>query len=129
MFLKEKHTGQIKVRMCDGGRKKRSKSNKKSATYPIEATESVLIATSIDSTKRRDITVVDVLEAFLTANMDEEVILLLIGELSEIMESISPTAYKDYVSIGNTGENMLYVRLDKALYSCLCSVLLFYKKL
>ena len=65
----------------------------------------------------------------LTANMDEELILLLTGELAEIMESISPTIYRDYVSINKTGEKMLYGWLEKALYGCLCSAHLFYKKL
>ena len=109
MFLKEKRMGYIKGCMCANGRKQRSNSNKKSATSPTAVTKSLLITTAINATERRDVAMVDFLEAFLTANMDEEVILMLTGKIAEIMESISPKTYRDYVPIVTTGKNMLYV--------------------
>ena len=37
--------------------------------------------------------------------MDKEVILLLTGELVEIIQSVSPKAYQDYMSVGKIGKN------------------------
>ena len=49
------------------------------------ALESVLITSSIDSQKRMDVEVVDIPEAFLTANIDEDVIMVLQGIIAKIM--------------------------------------------
>ena len=68
--------------MCADGRKQRRKSDKKSATSPTADTESVLITTEIGATESRDVAVVDVPGALLTANIDEEVIVLLTGKLA-----------------------------------------------
>ena len=45
------------------------------------------------------------------------------------MEAISQNTYTEYVSVGKNGRKILYVRLQKALYVCLHSALLFYRKL
>ena len=71
MFLKEKRMGQIKGRMCADGRKQQRKSNKKIAISPTAATESVLITTEINSTKRRNAAVVDTPGSLLTDDMDK----------------------------------------------------------
>ena len=71
MFPKEMRTGKIKGRMCADGRKQQKKSDKKSATSPTSATESVLISTAIDATARRDVALVDAQGDFLTSDMDK----------------------------------------------------------
>ncbi len=45
------------------------------------------------------------------------------------MVKFAPQVYRKYVTLGNKGEPMLYVTLQKALYGCLRSALLFYLKL
>ena len=45
------------------------------------------------------------------------------------MELISPSLYREYVSVGNNRKKILYVRLQKALYGRLYRNLLFYCKL
>ena len=64
------------------------------------ATEAVLITTVIDVTKGCNVTVVNVPGAFLTADMDEDVLLFLNGTLAEVMESIEPSLYARYMMQG-----------------------------
>ena len=61
--------------------------------------------------------------------MGDEFIIVLEGELAEIMEEIYQSTYRRYVSLGKNRINIPFVRLHKALYGFLCSALLFYRKL
>ena len=67
--------------------------------------------------------------AFLHTATDENVIVLLIGELCELMVRLSPKIYRKYVNIGRGGKPMLYVKLLKSVYGLMISALLFYRKL
>jgi len=71
----------------------------------------------------------DIPGAFLNAENDEYIIMLLRGKLAELMVQIDPQLYRKYVTFGQKGQPMLYVKLNKALYGLLKSALLFYKKL
>ena len=53
---------------------------------------------------------------------------MLRGTLEEMMVAADPALYRPFVSY-ETGNAVIYVRLQKALYVCLKSALLFYKKL
>ena len=52
----------------------------------------------------------------------------LIGKLSELMVKTAPKVYRKYVVIEKR-EMVLYVQILKALYRCLRSALLLYRKL
>jgi hypothetical protein len=93
------------------------------------ALECVLITATIDAFERRDVEIVYVPGAFLTADMDEEVIMCLRGRLAELMVKTAPNIYLKFISIDNKGDSILYVKLQKALYGCLRIALLFYLKL
>jgi hypothetical protein len=129
MFLKEKRDGTIKRRTCADGRKKCEGSTKSDATSPMIALEYVLITATIDAFERRDVAIVDVPGAFLTADMDEEVIMCLRGRLVELMVKTAPNIYRKFISLDKKGNSILYVKLQKALYGCLRSALLLYLKL
>ena len=73
----------------------------------------------------RGMTVVDVPGAFITAHMDEEVYMLLDGEMMEAMRRIVPETYAKYVFKNTRGRSMLYMRLNKVLYGCLRAALFF----
>ena len=45
------------------------------------------------------------------------------------MVGVNPELYREYITTSPRGQPMLYVKLNKALYSLLRSALLFYKKL
>ena len=74
-------------------------------------------------------TTLDIANAFLQADNDETVNMLLRGKLAEMMVRIDPALYREYVTYSANGVPMLYVRLSKALYGMLRAALLFYKRL
>ena len=60
--------------------------------------------------KRRDMYMVDIYGSFLTVDMDEEVIVLLWGRISELMVNTELSIYQNFVTIEN--EHMvLYFKL------------------
>ena len=61
--------------------------------------------------------------------MDEEVIILIEGDLVEIMQEIYSITYREYLYVGKNGKKILYVRLQKEIYGCLRSNFLFCPKL
>jgi hypothetical protein len=89
----------------------------------------VLITATIKGFERRDVAIVDVPGSFLTADMDKEVTMCLRGRLAELMVKTAPNIYRKFISLDNEDNSILYVKLQKALYGCLRSALLFYLKL
>ena len=61
----------------------------------------VLITLEIDTHKRRDMSVVDISGSFLTVDMDEEVIVVLWGRLSELTVNTEPSIYRNFATIEN----------------------------
>jgi hypothetical protein len=129
MFLKENRDGSIKGRACADGRKQREGSTKSDATSPAVALESVLITATIYAFEKREMAIMDVPGAYLTADMDEEVFMCLRGKLAELMVKTAPEIYRKYIYVGPDNKPVLYLKLQKALYGCLRSALLFYLKL
>ena len=72
--------------------------------------------------------VVDILGAELNTNMDCEVHVVFRGTFSELMVAVNPSLYQTFVSYV-TGLAVMYIWLQKELYSCLKSALLLYEKL
>jgi hypothetical protein len=128
MFLKEKRDGTIKGRKCADGRKQRETAEPGAATPPTVSLESVLITSTIEAYEGREVAVVDIPGAYLIADMDEEVIMLLRGRLAELMVKTAPNIYRNYITVDAKNQPVLYVKLQKALYGCLRSALLFYLK-
>jgi hypothetical protein len=60
--------------------------------------------------------------------MDEEVSMLLRGRLVELMVTNAPNIYRKYITVDANNQPVLYIKLQKALYGCLPSALLFYLK-
>lgn len=61
--------------------------------------------------------------------MDEDVIMVLKGELADMMTQIAPEIYRKYITVDRKGTRILYVKLQKALYGLMRASLLFYRKL
>ena len=68
--------------------------------------------------------VVDIPGAYLGADMDNELHVVFSGTLADMVVVDDPALYQPFVSY-ETGNLFLYVRLQKALYGCLKSKLLF----
>ena len=103
MFLTERQDGSIKVRQ--------SNENNKNAYK-----------------KMCEGAIVNLLEAFLHAENDEDVVMYIQGRLAELLVMLAPQAYSKYIAI-QKGQKVLYVKMHKALYGMLKSALLFYRKL
>ena len=89
----------------------------------------MLITITIDVSENKYVAIVDVTGAFLTADMDKEVIIVLEGEFAKIMEEIYPSTYREYVSLVKNIRKVLYVQLQNVLYQCIHSNIIFYRKL
>ena len=110
------------------GRKQQEKIEPKDATIPTVSTEAVMLTATINELEGRDVAVIDITGAYLSADMDNEVHVVFRGTLAEIMVMSDPALYWPFVSY-ETGNPVLYVRLQKELYGCLKSALLLYEKL
>ena len=85
LFFKEKRMGDIKGRACINGAPQRSYIPKEDAASPTVSTESTFITASITTHERQVVRCYDVPSAFVNTNVDEEVIMVLKGDLTEMM--------------------------------------------
>ena len=131
LFFTEKRDDTIKARLVGDGSKQRTYDgyDKSKGSSPTCATDSIFLTGVIDARERRAVAMLDIENAFLHAENDEKVLVLLRGRLAELMVKVDPSLYRKYVATSEKGVTMLYVKLTKALYGLLCSALLFYKKL
>ena len=70
-----------KGKWSGGWEKKREKIEPKDATFPIVSTESVMLTATIDALEGRDVAVVDIIGAYLSADMDKKVHVVFRGTL------------------------------------------------
>jgi hypothetical protein len=91
MFLKEKRDGNIKGRACSDGRKQCKTAAPGDMVSLTVTVESVMITATVEAHEGRDVAVVDFPGAFLSADMDEEVIMTLRGRLAELMVKTART--------------------------------------
>jgi hypothetical protein len=61
--------------------------------------------------------------------VDKDVLMVLKGDLTEMMVQIAPVIYRKYVTLDKKGTKILYVKLQKALYGLMRASLPFYHKL
>ena len=84
IFIKEKWDGTVKGRACVDGLPQQKTTSKESAASPTVATESVFLTCLILAYERRHHRSYDVLSAFVNTNLDEEVNVVLRGDLAEL---------------------------------------------
>jgi hypothetical protein len=97
MFLKEKRDGKIKGRTVAGGNKQRDYISKEGASSLTVTTESVLLLCIIDDEEERDVTVINIPNAFIQTRVEDEkdmAMTKLRGVLVDILVAIAPNIYK-----------------------------------
>ena len=124
-FIKMKRSGKLKSRACANGKKQRRYIKKENVTSPTIQLESLILSMVIDAFEGRDVATADVVGAYLKTHMKEEVHIKLVGEAAEIMCDVN-AKYKDNI-VMEKGKKTLYMRLNKALYGCMQSALLWYE--
>jgi hypothetical protein len=121
-LVKEKKSGKLKGRTCVDGSTQRSMYEKSETSSPTVSTDSLMYSAIIDAKEGRDVATADVVGAYLNADMDRFTLMKLMGEAVTIMLDVCDS-YQKYVTQEN-GKPVLYLRLKKALYGCVRSVLL-----
>ena len=115
--------------MCADSQKQRGDWTKQETTSPTVSTEAVFITAVIDAHKEHDVACFDIPGAFLHADSDKDITMILKGRLAELMVKVAPNLYRKYISVDAKGSAILYVKMQKAIYGLLRSALHFYKKL
>jgi hypothetical protein len=93
--------------------------------------EAVMITCMIDALKDRDITVIDIPNAFVqnvVKDEEQRVIVCIRGPLVDILVSIAPDVDGPYVSTNEAGQKVLLVQCLNAVYETMVAALLYYKK-
>jgi hypothetical protein len=129
LFLKEKRCGKIKGRVCVNGAPQRAYIPKEDAALPTVSTELMFITSAIAASQKRHVQCYNVLSTFVNTDVDENVLMVLKGELAEMMVHIAPQIYCKHNTVDRKGTPVLYVKLQKELYGLMQASLLFYRKL
>jgi hypothetical protein len=131
MFLKEKRNRKIKGRTVARGNKQRDYISKEDASSPTVTTESVLLSCIIDAEEERDVTVINIPNAFIQTRVEDEkdmAIIKLRGVLVDILVAIAPNVYKSYATTDKKGVRQLVVQCQNAQYGMMVASLLYYRK-
>ena len=131
MFIAKKRNGDIKARKLKDGSKQRTYDgyDKSDGLSPTVSTDSIFLIGMVYAREKRTIEILDIANAFLHAENNEKILMLLCGKLSEMMVQVDPIMYRKYVTYSPNGKAMLSVRLSTSLYGMLRAALLFYKRL
>ena len=78
--------------------------------------EAMMMSCAIDAREGRHVAVTDIPEAFLQADMEEDVHMLLEGTIVELIVKLDPSLYRKYIWENKNGKPMLYVKQRKTLY-------------
>eukprot|EP00804_Cyclotella_cryptica_P011174 CCRYP_007703-RA/>CCRYP_007703-RA protein AED:0.04 eAED:0.08 QI:0/0/0/1/0/0/2/0/275 len=125
IFLKEKESGENLPEWLAAKRIHK----KRRCSFAYRGNDSVFLTGAMDAYQARDVAYIDLPGAFLYTLTDEKVIMVVRGELCELMCLVEPKLYRKYVCKDKRGQHVLYVELYKSLYGLMHSALLFYKKL
>ena len=90
MFITEKTNGTVKASKVDNGSKQRTYDGyyKLDGSYPTVITEIIFLIGVVNARERRAQAVLDIANAFLHADNDERVLMLLSRRLAEMMVRI-----------------------------------------
>ena len=120
MFLKEKRDGSLKGRTVAGGNSKTTVPiSKEDASSPTITTEAVLLSCIINAKEGRDVTVINIPNAFIQMRVEDEgdiAIIKICGVIVDILVQIAPDVYKSYVMTDKKGTKQLLVQCQNALY-------------
>jgi hypothetical protein len=93
------------------------------------STKSVFMTCAIAASEKRNIRCYEIPRAFVNADIAKDVLMVLKGELADMMMQIASQTYRKYITVNKEGAPILYVKLQKALYRLMRASLLFYRRL
>ena len=115
----------IKGRSCYNGSIQRGLYTKEDTASPTVSVDAFFLTGMIDAKEGRDTAITDIKGAYLNAKMKDEVLMKITGREAELFCEIDPNLEEFIVEV--KGQKVLYVQLDKALYGCVQSALLWYE--
>ena len=109
MFITEKSNGDIKARKVADGIKQRTYYgyDKSDGSSPTVLTDSIFLTGVVDSYEMRAIAILDISNAFLHAENDEKILMILRVKLAEMRVQVDPTIYRKYVTYPPNGQAMM----------------------
>jgi hypothetical protein len=107
LFLKEKRTGDIKGCACINGAMQRNYIPKEEAASPTVSTELTFITALIAAHEQRVVQCYDIPSTFVNTDVDKDVIMVLKGELADMMIQIAPEVYQKYMAMDKKGTKIL----------------------
>ncbi len=131
VFVKKKHSGQIKARKVAGGNKQRDFISKENASSPTVATELVLLTYLVNVQENCDLAIVDILNTFIQTVVEDnkdKVIMRIRGHMADILVKVAPKVYGPYVSTDKQERNQFLVECLNAVYGTMVASLLYYQK-
>ena len=131
MFLKKKRLDRnIKGRTVASRKKQRSYIPKEDASSPTVATKAVLMTCIIDAEENKDVSVIDVTNAFIQTQVENEKYKAFIKIQGILVDILCETDlhYKLYIARDKKGVKQLLVRCHNSLYGTMVSSILFYLK-
>ena len=87
-----------------------------------------MLSCIIDAMEGRNVATVDIPGAFMQADMNGTVHMIIKGTMAKILTKLDPKMYRQYLR-SKKSKPVLYVQLKKVLYSTLKAALLFWKNL
>ena len=93
----KKRDGTSKARQCADGKKQQEHMVEEEASSPMIISDTIFITSVINAKEDRQVAVVDLPGAFLHADTDEDVIMLIKGMLAKLMTMVAPQPYQNYV--------------------------------
>jgi len=125
MNIKEKRDRAVKVRGCTDGRPQQQYTDKGGTSSPTMSLDAMMMSCCIDAKEEQYVVVTDIPRAFLHADMNECVHMILEGMITKHMAKLEPTIYRKNIWHDKKGKPMLYMKLKKLLYGTLQAALLF----
>ena len=126
-LIKIKKNGTAKGQTCaNGSREKYYLKPDEQIASPTCSLEAIISTLLMDIYEERDVVIYVIPGAYLHAHMPSEhrITLKLRGQFVDIMCQVNPE-FKTNILIEN-GEKVLYLRVLRALYGCICSAMLWY---
>ena len=99
------------------------------ATSPTVSTHAIFLTGTIDAHKGCNVATMNLPGAFLHADVDEDVTMVMEGRLVELMVMTPLQIYCRYIAMNSEGSKVLFVWMQKVLLGKLKFALLFYWKL
>jgi len=115
MFLKEKRNRTVKAYRCADRLPQWEYTTREEVNSPTLSLEAMALSCAIDTKENRYVVVTDIPGAFLHADMEDDVYMLLEGTITELIIKLEPYLYRKHTWYNQKGKSMLYVQLKKAL--------------